>query len=222
MARPVVATKKLTAAAATNVALVQALGAAGALTLNGAAVTAGVATLDTARRIGLTSSANDTGITFTVTGGDYAGTAISEVVIGANAGVASTLQDFLTVTKVTGSGAVAGTVSVGTTGVGSTPWFITDPHITPFEVGVGTALITGTANWSIECTFDSPWPDLPPYVSGWSQTPPVPKLFGWPGLVGVAADASSVVNDVIAAIRLTINSGTGTVRATIRQAGISN
>lgn len=219
MARPVVASKTLVVSDNDNIALAQALAGAGALLLNGDVVTGGIATLDTARRIGMASSGNDLGITFTVNGGDYAGNAISEVVTGASGATASTLQDFLTVSSVVASGAVAGTVSVGTTGVGSTQWFITDTHITPFEIGIGTELNSGTANWTIETTYDSPLAPMPIYTVATNE---IPVPFGWPGLIGLAASASGVINGVVAAWRLTINSGTGLVEATAIQAGISN
>lgn len=222
--QPAVFTKTLAAASATNIALVQAVGGAGNLTLNGAAVTGGVATLDTARRVGITSSGNDSGISFTVTGGDYAGTAITEVVTGSNGGVASTKQDFLTVSRVAASAAAAANVSVGTTSVGSTPWWVPNNHLVPVEIGLGLELLSGAATASIEVTDDSPLAQAMIYTAGWAQTPPVPQPFGWPALSAVVlalnAPQSSVVDRPIAALRLTINAGTGKVQATLRQGGI--
>ena len=222
MARPITATKALTAADADNIALAQALAGAGLLTLNGVAVSGGVATLDTARRVGITSAGNDTGITFTIKGTDYSGNVISEVVTGANAAVASTLQDFLTVTSVRGSDAAAGNVSAGTTDVGSSPWFPLNNHITPFDVGVQTHLVSGAATWTIEVTRERVLSDMQIYRAGFTNAPSVPVAFGWPGLVGLAADASGSINSVVLAARLTILSGTGTVQADIVQTGISN
>src|SRR6185437_3174379 len=118
--RPVTISKTLAAASANNIALSQSPAGAGNLTLNGAAVAAGVATLDTQRRVLITSAGTDTGITFTVYGGNQSGSAISETVAGGSLGIpVSTTQDFLTVTRVAASGASASTVTVGTSGVGS-------------------------------------------------------------------------------------------------------
>ncbi len=222
MARPIILTKALTASAVDNIALAQALAAAGNLTLNGVAVTAGVATLDTARRIGITSAGNDSGITFTVTGGDYSGNAISEGVTGANVGVAVTLQDFLTVSSVRGSGAAAGNVSVGTTAVGSSQWFPLNIHITPFDVGVQTHVVSGAATFDIEVTRQRVLSDMQIYRVGYSNAPAVPFPIPWPGLTGLVGDALGSINSVVTAARLTITAGTGTVEVDLDQAGLSN
>ncbi len=222
MARPIIVSKALTASSATNIALVQALGAAGNLVLNGAAVTGGVATLDTARRLLISSVGNDSGLTWTIVGTDYSGGAISEVVTGGNAVPVATLQDFLTVTLIKGSGATVGNVTAGTNGTGSTPWFPMDNHITPFDVGVQTRLVSGAATWTIEVTRERVLSDMQIYRAGLTNAPSVPVPVPWPGLVGLAADASGDINAVVLAVRLTITAGTGTVESVFAQAGISN
>lgn len=220
----IVATLQLDAAVANSVAQAQALLAAGNLTLNGAAVASGVATFDTARRVGVTSVGNDSGINFTIYGGDYSGNAISEVVTGANAGTAETLQDFLTVTRVAGSGATAANVTVGTTDKGSTQWFVPSWHMAPIEIAVGLEARSGSATVTVEVTDDSPLAKMMIYTAGWSMTPPVPQPFGWPGLIAVVVTAGATplygdINRNCAAIRLTITAGTGEIVMTLRQAG---
>src|SRR4051812_33415348 len=107
MAALATVTKQLTAASTTNICLAQTPLAAGNLTLNGALVTAGVAILDTQRRVGITSAGNETARTFTIYGTDDAGTVISEAVTGANVGVASSLRDYKRVTRITVDAATA-------------------------------------------------------------------------------------------------------------------
>lgn len=225
MARPMVITKQLVAASANNIAQSQTVGAGGgALTLNGTTVTGGVATLDTQRRIGITSAGNDSGITFTVKGTMDSGQAISETVTGANIGVASTLQDFATVTSVAASGATAAAVTVGTTAVGSTPWLVPDTHIVPFDVRADMELLSGAATASVEVTDDTPLPVLQIYQAGQAFTIPVPEPYAWAGLSAIVlalnTPSSGDINSPVAAFRLTINSGTGKVQMTARQAGI--
>jgi hypothetical protein len=217
--RPIVATKALATSSATNIAAAQAVAAAGNLTLNGTTVTAGVATLDTQRRIGITSAADDSGITFTVYGTMQGGKVISEVVTGAAIGVASTLQDFLTVTRVAASGAAAGNVSVGTTAVGSTPWFLMDVWQTPFEVGLGFVVNSGSVTCTAEQADDDPMPLLYIYNVGFNQTQPVPQPYGINGMVGMTTPTEGSITVPRRAVRLTVTAGTGTGQLTINQAG---
>src|SRR5579864_4719534 len=120
--RPTVVTKSLAAASANNIATSQTISGASAVTLNGSTVSGGVATLDTARRVLISSGGNDSSITFTVTGTQWDGQTISQTVTGSNGGTVATNLDFLTVTKIVTSGSTASTITVGTNTVGDTPW----------------------------------------------------------------------------------------------------
>ena len=117
--------------------------------------TCGLALLDTARRVLITSGGTDTGITFTITGLDWAGNDISEVLTGGSSGnpVYSVL-DYLAVTKVVASGATASTVTVGTNGVASSPWINFDT----FAMGTTAfqAVVSGTANYTVQTSNDDP------------------------------------------------------------------
>ena len=79
------------AASANNISTVASPGA-GAILINGSAVVGGVAILDAARRVLITSGSSDTGITFTVTGTNFAGNPLTETITG-GATTASTTQD---------------------------------------------------------------------------------------------------------------------------------
>lgn len=152
--RPVLLTKTLAAASVNAIAQSQSLGAAGNVTLNGATASGGLATLDTQRRVLITSAGNDSGISFTVFGATDSGTAIQETLTGANAGAVATNQDFATVTKVSSSGATASTVQIGTNTVGSTRWLLLDQHVTPGSTSLGALITAGSATYTAEYTYD--------------------------------------------------------------------
>ena len=201
----------LVAASATKIGLLQSPGA-GAILLNGTAVNAaGVAVLDEARRILITSGSSDAGITFTVIGTNFAGNPLTETITG---GVSSayTTQDFLTVSKITHTGSVAGTLEVGTNGVASSPWYMPDRHLTPMNLGIGVT-VTGTINFTVEYTYDDP---NAPY-SGTFPT-------AWPitALATKTANTDSSMTTPIFAIRLTQNSfsSTATAKMIVIQSGL--
>lgn len=202
------------AAAANNIALSQSPGA-GAITLNGALVVAGVATLDAPRRILFTSGTSDVGITFTVVGTNSSGNPLTETITG-GATVASTTQDFKTVTSVTHSGSVAGTLTIGTSGVGSSPWLNIDNAANPISISLA-AVVTGTINYSCEFTMDDP-NALP---AGIFPTPLTTSTIMPAALVGATNNQSGLIVTPIWGVRATQNSFTnpGTVIMTMIQAG---
>ncbi len=208
----------LTAASANNIALSQTPAAAGALTLNGSTVVNGVAVLDHARRVLITTA--DTTHTFTVTGTTPTGTAISEVV-GPITTSAFTTQDFLTVTSVTINGAATAAVTVGTNGIASTPWARMDEWARP-EISI-QADVSGTVNYTVQSSNDDP---------NSNTNPVIPSAMTWvnsPDTSAVAATAAIQTsyggfNAYVAMsplwVRILLNSGTGTVTATVVQAGV--
>lgn len=197
MASAIQTTLAYAAASATNIAASQSPGA-GVITINGTAATGGVATLDAARRVIVTSGGNDTGITFTIVGKNFNNAPLTETVTGANAAAASSTQDFKTVSSVTHTGSVAGTVTVGTSGVGSSPWFIVDRDQDVINIGIGVT-VSGTINYTVEYTYDDP---NAPY-SGTFPT-------AWPvtALTAKTANTDGSILVPIFALRLTQNSFT--------------
>lgn len=67
-----------------------------------------------ARNVRIVSGGNDSGITFTVSGYDLYGYAMTETITGANIGTASGIKAFKFITGVTHTGTVAGTITIGT------------------------------------------------------------------------------------------------------------
>jgi hypothetical protein len=222
---PQIVTIGLTASSANNIALSQTPGAAGNLTLNGAAVTGGVATLDHQRRILVTTAANESAKTLTITGTRADGAVISEVMTGPNATTGQTLQDFLTVTSVAVSAAFTGAVTVGTSGVGSSPWQNVSPEIAPFALALA-AVVTGTINYTVEYTYDDP-----NTAAGGNIMVPgtqLPTVWALAALSAKAATTDACIGTPtlgpIWGWRVTQNSNTppGSVTVTGRQAGIKS
>ena len=110
-------------ATANNIALSQSISGAAAALLNGAAggktiVQTGKtgAILSAPSRIYITSAGNDSGVTFAVTGLTSNGTAVSETITGANAGVAASANLYTTIISITASGSTASTITIGSFG----------------------------------------------------------------------------------------------------------
>lgn len=168
----------------------QTPGAAGALTLNGTTVTAGVANLQgtmpnvstyadgvtspAQRRVTITSAGADSGRTFTVKGyaapfgsGDTnfntAPRLIVETLAGPGTGLTvTTVNDFAQVIEVDVDAATAGAITVGTSDTASTPWQQPDPDLRegPFAVGFGATLRSGSVTYHIEHTISRLQPNL--------------------------------------------------------------
>jgi len=86
---------------------------AGAITLNGALVTAGVGTMDVPRNVTVTSGLDINARTFTFTGTDELGNPQSEVLTGINANTVLGSRVFKTVTGVVATGAASGNLTIG-------------------------------------------------------------------------------------------------------------
>lgn len=140
----------LAAADADGIAQAQTPAGAGALTLNGALVSGGVATMDVARRVLVTAAANESARTLTITGTNWNGDTISETMTGPNATTDYTDADFKTVTSVTIDGAATGNISVGTNGVASSPPIPVDVY-SRSTIGLQVK-VSGTINWTIQQT----------------------------------------------------------------------
>jgi hypothetical protein len=206
--RPITFTKTLAASSANNICLSQKPGGAGALTINGAAATAGVATLDTQRIVGITSDANDSGNTLTITGTDGYGRTISETVTGPNTTTVSSTLNYKTVTSITISGAAVGNFTIGTTGVGASEWHPVDYIGNPTNTSIA-CVVAGTVNYTVQHTHD----DIFDPVTALN-----PTAINHASLAAQTATGDGNYAFPIRAIRVVINSGTGSVASTILQA----
>ncbi len=216
--QPIVLTKTLAASNATIVAALQRTSAAGPVTLVSAPVT-----LDTQRRVLVTSQGNDAGINFVLTGTREGGQPIGETLAGTNASSALSSFDYLTVTSITTSGATASGITAGTTTVGSTSWKLPNYHLTPFQLNIGVAVTAGVVNYTVEYTYDD-FVTVTPGGSTYQPALPTPPVAF--ALTALATQSSNkdggFIGNPIRGWRLTVNSGTGTAVATGIQAGIRN
>lgn len=200
----------LAAAADDGIAAAQDPAAAGDLTL-----TSAVVTLDTPRRVIITSASNDSARTFTVYGTSFSGQVISENITGANVGIASSVLDFKTVTRVYVDGN-CGSVKVGTNGVAGSRWVRLDSW-----ANAETAIqcdVTGTVNYTLQVTMDDPNDPVSPVSVGsvtWLNTNDTDAI---------TAVASVFTNFdwTPTFARILLNSGTGSVTGTFAQFNVVN
>lgn len=162
-----VLTLDLTAADPDGIAQIQNPAGAGALTLNGAYVTAGVAILPEAQKVALLTGADESAFTVALTGTNRNGKVITETVtLGNNTTVYSTL-DFKTVTSAVISGN-SGNVTLGTNEhASSVPhivgWHGNRSHYLELVIGAGiTAIVEGSYDnrapeWDVEADTTVKW-----------------------------------------------------------------
>lgn len=219
-------TKALVAASANNIALSQTPVSGTPLTINGSTASAGVATLDTQRRVLLTFGSEAAQRTLVVTGTNDSGNPISETLTipATSPGTIATLQDFLTVTSmVPAGGGWSAAVTVGTNTTGSTPWNVVNNQIDPTIIQVMGTVLSGSATWSIEYTYAT-IPGMPGNTGNqpWTYpTPPAP-VFEHATLVNQTGTLDGGINAPVTGWRLTITVGTGVVKCVGTQAGIAN
>jgi hypothetical protein len=182
--------------------------------LNGTLVnaTTGIVTLPTPQRVLITT--NDTTHTFTINGTDSSGAVTSETLT-ASTTVQSKL-DWATITSIVISGGLTAAVTIGTNGVGSTPWARMDEwantQITmQFDV-------TGTVNYTVQSSMDDP---------NSATNPVIPSAVTWVSTndTNVVGATSSLQSNYLFAptwIRVLLNSGSGSVTATIAQANVAS
>lgn len=111
----------------------------------------GSATMDTPRQVLVTTSA---AVSFTISGTNWAGSPISEIVTNSGASVASVLT-YATVSSILVSGTTSGAaVTVGTNGVADSPWVRFDDWASSTMAFQCSAF--GTVNYTLYSTEDDP------------------------------------------------------------------
>ena len=220
MSAPIYVSKILAAASSTSIGSIS--------TAAGGTVTLSCATLDTARRITVTS-ASLSGPVFTITGLNQSGNVISETITPSTTVVsaATTTQDFLKVTSVTLSCAItnsSGGLLIGTTTQGETPWYSvnTVPAPTAISFAIDVTSPSTVVAASFEYTLDQPI--FNPVTQTWQTAVPTKGPVPTISSLGstVTADTIGSINVPIAAWRLTItstSSSAGSVAGTVLQSG---
>jgi len=97
------------------------------------------------------------------------------------------------------------------TGVGASAVSPMNLNTSPFNIGFGV-VVTGTVDYTVQHTFDDV--NLPTF------NPSTAVWFNHPTIAGLAVNADGNYAFPVTAIRLLVNSGGGTARLTLLQAGI--
>lgn len=197
-----------------SICLSQTPSGAGNLTIAGALASGGVATLTSALagpRYGLkiivSCAGADAAKTFTVTGTKPGGTAQTETIAGSNGSTTTSTLYWETVTQIAVSAATAGAVKVGTTQIGATEWMPLDIYTPNCQTAIDS-VVSGTINYSWVYTNEDPF-----------NTAITQLAAAHPDAALTAASASQTAQAtaILRAVRLIINSGSGTLRNTITQ-----
>jgi hypothetical protein len=102
-------------------------------------------------------------------------------------------------------------VTAGTNGVGSSPWITWNYRgYSPFNLGMAVELVSGSANFTVQHTYDDP------------NSPPngiYPLPFNSPIINAASSTADGAYTTPIMATRILINSGTGEIRVRFEQSG---
>lgn len=109
------------------------------------------------------------------------------------------------------------------TGPGSTRWFKLNPHVDPFSVSVQVGLAGTAATYQVEVTLDevdAVVGELPELL-GDGAAPPPPLVVVAPGTAPASADGLFAIQQPVAAVRVTVTAGAGTVHVRVLQAGIT-
>jgi hypothetical protein len=178
--------------------------------LNGTLVntTTGIAVLTTPQRVLITTA--DTTTKFTIIGASATGALLTETLTNAGSSVQSTL-DYATVSAINVNQGTTAAITVGTNGVGSTPWARLDEWASP-NVSVQVN-VTGTVNYTVQSSNDDP---------NDPSTPVAPSAMTWINTNdtnAVNATGSIQTNFLFAPkfARVYLNSGSGSLTATFVQ-----
>jgi hypothetical protein len=211
--RPVVVTVGPLSAASANAICLSQTPSAGALTINGASASGGVATLDAPRRVLITTTGNESAKTFVITGTNLTGNVVSESITGPNASTASSIIDYKTVTSITISATAAAALTVGTNTVASSAWVRFDEFAPP-SISI-QCVASGTVNYTVQQTLDDPNSPISPvqYTSvSWFSSPDG-------NLIAATGNIQSNYAFMPTFARILLNSGSGSVTGTFIQNG---
>ena len=204
--RPISFTRSQPAADADSVAAVQLLNASGAITLNGSLAAGGVATLTVPAYLTVFSEKSAT-VNFIVTGTRPGGGEQIETLAVTASGTVTGSLAFATVTNVLASAPTSATISVGNAVTGYTDWIPLDIY-TPNQVTTISAKTSGTVNYSVEYTNEDPFDRS---IQQLAVAHPNASL------TAASGDETQFTTTLMRAVRLRINSGSGSVRFTVVQ-----
>ena len=206
--RPISFTYSQAAADGDSIAAPQLLNASGAITLNGSSVISGVATFTSSPAYITITNEKSTAVTFIVTGTKPGGvTAQTDTISFTASGTVTGSIAFATVTQITASAPTSATISVGNADIGYTDWIPLDIY-TPNQATNISANASGTVNYSVEYTNEDPFDRSIVHLA-------VPHPAA--SLTNATGDETQFTTTIMRAVRLKVNSGTGSIRFTIVQ-----
>jgi hypothetical protein len=204
-----------------------ALYAASQTPVSGTALTLTGTTTPIPRQVLLTFGSEASPRTMAITGADLAGNILKETlsIPATSAGTVGTMQSFVSVTQaLPAGGGWSNAVTLGTSGIASSPWKISNsPQFGPVEYAF-QVIVTGTINWTIEVTLDNPNDNsnvMGSQALGNPAVPPTPFPTGVATLTAQTASGLAWFTDPIRAWRATLNSGTGSIAVRAIEAGIT-
>ena len=180
---------------ADGVAASQTPSGAGAVTINGALATDGVATFASPQIVTIYSGSNISNRTFNLTGKDPNGNTLTETSItGPNNSTVSSTKYFYSITEATISGAAAGAITIGVNGLGTSQTIPLDVYPSA-NISVAVTSVTG-ATYKLQYTYDnvqaSTWPNG-------TQT-----WLDHGTMVSKTTTADGTINNPVTAVRLVI------------------
>lgn len=182
--------------------------AAGALTLNGASVSGGVATFGAQQYITITCAGADAGRTFTIVAEGRTGQRFTFTQAGANVGATTSTLGPYKVISVSVDAATAGAVEVGIVGQGRQYPVIIDTGQNPCTISV-SAVVSGTIDYTVQHSFNDPFADGNPDSWTWFN-------IGDSAMVTATANGNSNYAFPPRAITILVNSVTAPGSVTFR------
>lgn len=170
----------------------------------------GAAVLSPAGRVTITPVGDESTNSFTITGTNWNGDTISEVLAGQNAAASTSVLDYKTVTSVVPENATAAAVEVGTAQSGGSRWMRLDSWANA-QVGVQVN-VSGTIDYSVEQTFDDPNSPTTPVAAA-----DVTWLAGPTEITTESTAKISAFAYAPSFLRIVSNSGSGTATLTAVQ-----
>ena len=183
------------------------------LTLNGAFVSGGIATLTPPRSVTLTSTSDFSAVTFTVYGYDENNYPAIEVIVGPNNNTKTSTTNFKTVTRIATDSPgtfTTETVEAGAeaSGIGNGAWWPLDLYNPNQVTTISVNILTGTATYSVEYTNEDPFDTT---ITQLAVAHPAAAF------TSASTDQTHFTTTLMRAVRVNFASGTGTVRVTVTQ-----
>lgn len=152
------------------------------------------------RQVTITSTGNLSGVNFTVTGEDFQGNALVEVIAGPNNNMVTTTAYFAIVTSVAVSATIATAASVGLASTGKS-WMLPMDYRNNTIKYLLTFDVTGTINYTLQFTGDDIWNVAYSAVHWWDSTDTA--------VVGATADKTTTLQTPVTAFQITVASSSG-------------